>query len=796
MRLGGAIRRLFVAGGVAAMSVSAGPTGPVVADGWPDATFGVDGVTVDSAVLNGGALARVHDVIDDHEGRLLVAGSYWASSSGSAGSVLLPVPPLTQFIARYDQFGQLDPTFGSGGVVRETPLGGSEPQIGLAMLPDGSVLVTTGPSGGPTRNPWQGLHLSDSGHPLAPFGVGSDAGPPVELPDGRVAFSVPPFGYSGDRAQFIQVLLPDGTVDRGFDGTVGSDVVAASALPLIQSGAVVAGADGSLLGALAASSGLCRVVRFLPSGGLDPSFGLIGAVSVPTFGGRCTLLRDADGAGLLQTNMPNQFHEVTSRIDRSGTVTPVAWPFVGPAAVEGWGRRIGVVAANPTLIGAAFGDGTLDDTFGDAGVVQFPGDFRGLRVLDHGGVIAYGFNNSGNAIVLQRLDTYFGTAPEPPVLPTAKFVPVPPQRVLDTRLGLGAPLGKVAAGGTLDLALGGVANVPATGVVAVALNVTATESAGPGFVTVYPTGRSRPVVSSLNLERADQTVANQVTARVGTGTRVSLFTHSATHLVADVAGYYVEAEFAAEGRFLSVPPERLLDTRSGVGATARIVPAGGQIRLQARGVWPIPSSGVSAVVLNLTGTEALALGFVTAWPSGGARPVVSNLNLDVGETRANLVVVPLGADGAISLFSSGGTHLIADVAGWFTDSTAEDDSAGLLVALDSPVRMLDTRLRQPSAMSAGESFRLRIGSTTTVPTFGYADSVLGNVTMTSTRGPGFLTLWPGASAQPFASSVNASRAGQTVPNAVVVKLGDDMIRGYLSAGAHVIIDVTGWYTAY
>ena len=796
MRLGGAIRRLFVVGGVMAMSVSAVPTGAVVADGWPDEFFGVDGVVVDSAVLNGGALARVHSVIDDHEGRLLVAGSYWASFSVPAPSVRVPVPPLTQFIARYDQFGQLDPTFGSGGVVRETLLSGAEPQIGLAMLPDGSVMATTGPSGGPLLNPWQGLHLSDSGRQLATFWVGSNAGPPVELPDGRVAFSLPPVGFSGDRAPFIQVLLPDGTIDRGFDGTVGSDVVAASTLPLIQSSDVVAGADGSLLAALAVSTGLCRVVRFLPSGGLDPTFGLLGVVSVPTFGARCALFRDADGAGLLQTYIPNQYVEATSRIEASGTVTPVPWPFVGPASAEGWGRRIGVVAASPTLIGAAFGDGTLDDTFGDAGVVQFPGEFRGLRVLDHGGVIAYGLNESGNAIILQRLDTFFGTAPEPPVLPTAKFVPVRPQRVLDTRIGLGASLGKVAAGGTLDLTLGGVANVPTTGVVAVALNVTATESAGPGFVTVYPTGRSRPVVSALNLERADQTAANQVTARVGTWTRVSLFTLSATHLVADVAGYYVEADIAAEGRFVSVPPERLLDTRSGVGAPTQIVPAGGQIRLQVRGVWPIPSSGMSAVVLNLTGTEAIAPGFVTAWPSGGARPVVSNLNLETGDTRANLVVVPLGADGSISLFSSGGTHLIADVAGWFTDSTAEEDSAGLLVALDSPVRMLDTRLRQPGAMSAGESFRLRIGSTMTVPAFGYADSVVGNVTMTSTRGPGFLTLWPGSTAQPFASNVNASRGGQTVPNAVVVKLGDDVIRGYLSGGAHVIIDVMGWYTAY
>ena len=805
---------LALVGLVLAACVVVLPPQSASADGLPDPTFGVNGVVIDAAVLNGGAAPSISAVIDDNEGRLLVAGYYWASVSGSLSTGLTPLPPITQFIARYDGSGRLDPTFGSGGVFREIA-GGAAGPIGLAMLPDGSILATgwappfvpfpspppppppSLPPGSPvTPPPADYRRITDSGQMISGVRVPSSASSPVEFPDGRMAFALPTFDAVAGRVAVVQVVRPDGKPDSSFDGTVPAYLAPVSTLPPSGTETIVVGAGGSLLVALRISSTECRVVKFGPSGGVDSSFGAQGSVTVPTFAARCSLIRDADGEGLLQTNIPNQYLEVTSRLTPSGVVTPVPWPFVGPAVVEGWGRTIGVVALGPTLIGAAFGDGTPDVDFGNAGFVQFPGDFRGLRVLDHGGVIAYGLNNAGNAIVLQRLDTFFGTAPEPPVLPTAKFVPVPPQRVLDTRLGLGAPVGKVAAGGTLDLTLGGVANVPTTGVVAVALNVTATESAGPGFVTVYPTGRSRPVVSSLNLERADQTVANQVTARMGAGGRVSLFTLSTTHLVADVAGYYVEAEIAAEGRFVSVPPERLLDTRLGIGAVAGIVPAGGQIRLQVRGVSPTPAFGVSAVVLNLTGTEAISPGFVTAWPSGIARPVVSNLNLEAGDTRANLVVVPLGADGSVSLFSSGGTHLVADIAGWFTDSTAQEGSAGLFVPLDSPVRMLDTRLQRSTPLTVGESFRLRIGSTMTVPTFGYADAAVANVTLTESRGPGFLTLWPSGLAQPVVSNLNATRPGQTVPNAAVIKLGDDVIRGYLSGGAHVIIDVMGWYTAF
>ncbi len=812
MRFGG-FGKVSLACVLAASAVVVSPQS-AGADGLPDPTFGVNGVVVDAGVLNGGALPRISNVIDDNEGRLLVAGHYWAAQSGSPSTGLTPVPPITQFVARYNRSGQLDPTFGSGGVVRGILLGGAAPEIGLAMLPDGSILPTgwpapivplpqplppppTLPPGSPVSPPpTEFRRITDSGQVIGGLSVPTGASRPVEFPDGRVAFALPTFVAVAGRVAVVQVVRPDGTRDLSFDGTVDSALAPEATLAPEGTDTIVVGAGGSLLVALRISSTECRVVKFGPSGGVDSSFGAQGSITVPTLAARCNLIGDADGAGLLQTSMPNQYLEVTSRLTSSGVVTPVPWPFVGPAVVEGWGRTIGVVASGPTQIGAAFGDGTPDVDFGNAGLVQFPGQFRGLRVLDHGGVIAYGLNNAGNAIVLQRLDTFFGTSPEPPVLPTAKFVPVPPQRVLDTRLGLGAPVGKVAAGGTLNLTLGGIANVPTTGVVAVALNVTATESAGPGFVTVYPTGRSRPVVSSLNLERADQTVANQVTARMGAGGRVSLFTLSTTHLVADVAGYYVEADIAAEGRFVSVPPERLLDTRLGIGATAGVVAAGNQIRLQIRGVAPVPSSGISAVVLNLTGTEAVSPGFVTAWPSGNIMPVVSNLNLETGDTRANLVVVPLGSDGAVSLFSSGGTHLVADIAGWFTDSTADQDTAGLFVPLDSPVRMLDTRLQRSTPLTVGESFRLRIGSTMTVPTFGYADAAVANVTLTESRGPGFLTLWPSGLVQPVVSNLNATRPAQTVPNAAVIKLGDDVVRGYLSGGAHVIIDVTGWYTAY
>src|SRR5512141_2524283 len=95
------------------------------------------------------------------------------------------------------------------------------------------------------------------------------------------------------------------------------------------------------------------------------------------------------------------------------------------------------------------------------------------------------------------------------------FTPVDPVRILDTRDGTGVAdqhPGPLGAGKVTELDVTGVGGVPETGVGAVVLNVTVTEAAGRGFVTVYPCGNARPVASNVNFERGVN-IANQVTAK-------------------------------------------------------------------------------------------------------------------------------------------------------------------------------------------------------------------------------------------------------------------------------------------
>ena len=85
----------------------------------------------------------------------------------------------------------------------------------------------------------------------------------------------------------------------------------------------------------------------------------------------------------------------------------------------------------------------------------------------------------------------------------------------------------------------GIGPVPAEGVVAVILNVTAVQPSAAGFLTVFPAGQERPVASSLNFV-ASQTVANLVLAKVGASGSVSFYNSAGTtDLVVDVVGYSV-----------------------------------------------------------------------------------------------------------------------------------------------------------------------------------------------------------------------------------------------------------------
>ena len=373
---------------------------------------------------------------------------------------------------------------------------------------------------------------------------------------------------------------------------------------------------------------------------------------------------------------------------------------------------------------------------------------------------------------------------------TARFVPLAPARILDTRSGVGGVGGRLAAGATVTLPMAGRGGVPAAGAVAVAFNLTAVDAAAAGFFTASPAGEARPVVSNLNVTGRGQTVANLVVVRLGAGGAVNLFSQTGGDLVVDVAGYWTAATAATAGRFVALKPSRLLDSRVGNGATGA-VPAGGRIDLAVAGRGGVPATGAAAVVLNLTATDAAAPGYVSAWPTGGVQPLASVLNLPArGATVPNLVVVPIGAGGKVSLFAQAGAQLVADVAGWFTGESAPSGTDGLFVPL-SPARLLDTRPN--GIVGAGQTRLLPVGGNGGVPAAGVAAVVL-NLTGTEARAAGYVTAFPAQTTMPLASNLNLPAAGATVANAAVVALGEgEALRLFSQQGTHLVVDVAGYF---
>ncbi len=373
---------------------------------------------------------------------------------------------------------------------------------------------------------------------------------------------------------------------------------------------------------------------------------------------------------------------------------------------------------------------------------------------------------------------------------SARFVPLPPARVLDTRDGTGGVGGRLPAFGTITLPLAGRGGVPASGALAVAFNLTAADSAAVGYFTASPSGEPRPVVSNLNVTGRGQTLANLVVVRLGANGAVDLFSQAGGDLVVDVSGYWTVAAASTSGRFVAQKPQRILDTRVGNGATGAL-PAGGTVDLQVSGRGGLPTSGIAAVVLNVTATEAAAAGYVSAWPTGAARPLASVLNLPArGATVPNLVVVPLGTGGRVSLFAQTGTHLVADVAGWFTDATAASGTDGLFVPL-SPARILDTRAT--AIVAAGQTRSLVVGGAGGVPAAGVGAVVL-NLTGTEATAAGYVTAFPADTVMPLASNLNLPAAGATVANAAFAALGHGgTIRLFSQQGTHLVVDVAGYY---
>lgn len=166
------------------------------------------------------------------------------------------------------------------------------------------------------------------------------------------------------------------------------------------------------------------------------------------------------------------------------------------------------------------------------------------------------------------------------------FVPLPPCRIIDTRLGSG---GRIAAGETRDFQVAGVTEFPPQGgnqggcgippgsaepaAPAVVINFVAVGPAGPGNLVAWAWGQPQPNASVINYSNVPGlNIANGVVVPIAGTNLVPADIHiragsASTHVVADVTGYFtrfpIEQFAATEKSITEVRDQGAVDLSSG-----------------------------------------------------------------------------------------------------------------------------------------------------------------------------------------------------------------------------------------
>lgn len=396
------------------------------------------------------------------------------------------------------------------------------------------------------------------------------------------------------------------------------------------------------------------------------------------------------------------------------------------------------------------------------------------------------------------------------------YVPMSrPIRLLDTRpgqVGCDAP-GAPVPGGTSRLqnarqSCNGV-SIPRESV-AITGHITTVESGG-GYLTLFPGNISdadRPLAANVNYS-PNEIVNNAFTVRLSEDGTFKIHPSTTTHVVVDVTGYYIPRNPIPTGGayFHPLPkPVRLLDTRSGQTACqAPGVPiSSNPVSLQVRGTCAgvtIPSSALAVVgnttVLNSTG------GYLTLYPSGTTRPLLSNSNFAAGQVVNASFTAKLNPDGFLSIYSSATADVVMDIVGYYSFSEVDENGPGLLFyPLPVPKRILETRSGFSSVCGSSSGQPVQAGTDNTLATHpcvasgisNQAQAIVGNATVITPQTDGYLTLWPHNATQPLAASSNFT-AGQILNRHFMVGLENvqGRFKYFSSTTTHLVIDVSGYF---
>jgi hypothetical protein len=165
-----------------------------------------------------------------------------------------------------------------------------------------------------------------------------------------------------------------------------------------------------------------------------------------------------------------------------------------------------------------------------------------------GRTVAWFATAIGLSILATLLVTQAWTADAAPGDTDSTFVPVTPCRLFDYRPGelpAGDKKTPLAAGSpATQQVTGNVGNclIPASGVIAVAMNVTVVDGTAQSNLRIYPTNAAEPLVSNMNWKAGDSATANKVDVKLSVAGQIQLANFNGTvNVIGDVVGYYTNS---------------------------------------------------------------------------------------------------------------------------------------------------------------------------------------------------------------------------------------------------------------
>jgi hypothetical protein len=240
-------------------------------------------------------------------------------------------------------------------------------------------------------------------------------------------------------------------------------------------------------------------------------------------------------------------------------------------------------------------------------------------------------------------------------------------------------------------------------------------------------------------------------------------------------------------------PCRVLDTRNPNGPLGGPALQNGQQRdfpVRQATACHLPASA-QAYSLNVTAIpqHGASLSYLTTWPAGHTRPLVSTLNSPTGGITANAAIVPAGTGGDILAYASGNAaDLVVDINGYF--ATASSGSNPMSLYNVTPCRVIDTRQLPPGSPFTGEKTVNVGGSPCSVPLS--ANGYVLNATVVPSGPLGYLALWPDGQLQPVVSTLNAMD-GAITSNMAVVPSSNGSIDAYATGLTQLVLDISAYF---